>query len=107
MADDTGSLGFGPAHPGAYLRHDILPALNMTIKELAGHLGVTRATLSDLVNEHRSVSLEMAQRLGQAFGNGARFWMALQFQYDLWHAEKNSKVDVRRLKWSDGNVRAA
>ena len=100
-------LGFAPAHPGAYLRQDILPALGMTIKELAEHLGVTRATLSDLVNEHRSVSLEMAQRLGQALGNGARFWMALQFQYDLWHAEKNSKVDVQLLKWAGSKDRAA
>jgi addiction module HigA family antidote len=107
MADDSERLGFAPAHPGAYLRHDILPALGMTIKELAEHLGVTRATLSDLVNEHRSVSLEMALRLGQAFGNGARFWMALQFQYDLWHAEKTSKVDVRRLNWDGDKVRAA
>ena len=100
-------LGFAPAHPGAYLRHDILPALGMTIKELAEHLGVAKATLSDLVNGHRSVSLEMAQRLGQAFGNGARFWMALQFQYDLWHAERNLTVDVQRLKWDDDKVRAA
>ena len=55
----------------------------MTIKNIARHLGVSRVALSELVNEKRSVSMEMAQRLGKAFGNGARFWLALQMQYDL------------------------
>ena len=64
---------FKPPHPGEYLREDILPALDMTITDLANHLGVSRPTLSDLVNEKRAVSVEMAQRLGQAFRNGTRF----------------------------------
>jgi addiction module HigA family antidote len=98
MGVDQDELGFPPPHPGAYLREDILPALNMTLTELADHLKVSRPTLSDLVHEKKSVSLEMAQRLGKAFGNGARFWLALQLHYDLWHAEKNG-VDVRPLKW--------
>ena len=71
----------------------------MTIKDLARHLGVSRVALSELVNEKRAVSLEMAQRLGQAFGNGPRFWLALQMQRDIWHAEQTSKVAVRPLKW--------
>lgn len=88
-----------PPHPGEYIREDILPALNMTIGELAKHLGVTRTSLSQLVNERRDVSLEMAQRLGQAFGNGARFWLALQMQHDIWKAERNSKIQVDRIRW--------
>lgn len=88
-----------PPHPGEYLREDILPALGMTIGDLAGRLGVTRTTLSQLVNERRDVSLEMAQRLGQAFGNGARFWLALQMQHDIWNAERTSKVRVERIRW--------
>ena len=67
----------GPADPGEILREDILPALGMQVKELARHLGVSRQTLSCLVNEKRRVSVEMAQRLGQAFKNGARFWLVL------------------------------
>ena len=104
MAGDNDALGFPPPHPGSYLREDILPGLNMSIRELADHLGVTRPTLSDLVHEKRAVSLEMAQRLGRAFGNGARFWLALQLQHDLWHAEKDSNIDVRRLEWSNGRA---
>jgi addiction module HigA family antidote len=90
-----------PPHPGEYLREDILPALGMTIKDLAEHLGVTRTTLSELVNEKRAVSLDMAQRLGQAFGNGARFWLALQMQCDLWHSEQEHPVSVQRLHWTE------
>ncbi len=92
-------MSFEPPHPGEFIREDILPALNMTIKDLAKHLGVSRVALSELVNERRAVSLEMAQRLGKAFGNGARFWLALQMQYDIWHAEKSKKAAVEPLNW--------
>jgi len=91
---------FEPPHPGEYLKHDVLPALGMTITELADHLGVTRATLSALVNCNSDLSLEMAQRLGKAFRNGTRFWYTLQMQRNIWLAEKHNKVSVRPLKWS-------
>ena len=86
---------FKPPHPGEYLREDILPALDMTITDLANHLGVSRPTLSDLVNEKRAVSVEMAQRLGQAFRNGTRFWMTLQMQLDIWEAEREGDIIVK------------
>jgi addiction module HigA family antidote len=88
-----------PPHPGEFIREDILPALGMTIKDLAKHLGVSRVALSELVNQRRAVSLEMAQRLGKAFGNGARFWLALQMQHDIWHAERNTDIVVAPLNW--------
>ena len=101
MAAKRDDRAIAPPHPGEYLREDILPALRMTITKLAAHLGVTRTTLSELMHEKRDVSLEMAQRLGQAFGNGARFWLALQMQHDIWKAEREKSVSVRRLKWQD------
>ena len=88
-----------PPHPGEYLREDILPALGMSIKELAEHLGVTRTTLSELVHEKRAVSLDMAQRLGKALGNGTRFWLALQMSRDIWCGEQEHPVDVAPLRW--------
>jgi addiction module HigA family antidote len=91
---------FEPPHPGEYIRRDVLPALGMTITDLAGHLGVTRATLSALVNGKSDLSLEMAQRLGMAFRNGTRFWFSLQMQRDIWFAERENKIVVRPLKWS-------
>jgi len=99
MADKIETLAFRPPHPGEYLREDILPALDMNVSELAAHLGVKRQTLSRLINEKSDVSVEMAQRLGQAFGNGARYWLALQMQFDLWEARHASAIKVRRLKW--------
>jgi addiction module HigA family antidote len=99
MGNDDDRLPFPPPHPGDLLREDILPALNMSIKDLATHLGVTRQSLSPLVHGRRAVSVEMAQRLGKAFGNGARFWLALQMQYEIWHAEQDRPVDVAPLNW--------
>ena len=99
MDDDQDLPGFEPPHPGEYIRKDILPALGMTITDLAEHLGVTRASLSELVNCKRDLSLEMAQRLGQAFRNGTRFWFSLQMQRDIWFAEHNKKVSVEPIDW--------
>jgi antitoxin HigA-1 len=99
--DDRGTLQFRPPHPGEVLREDILPALGMQVKELAQHLGVSRQSLSNLVHERRAVSIEMAQRLGQAFQNGARFWLALQMQWDIWEAENDKRVSVAPLNWKD------
>ena len=104
MAAKKDRRGIPPSHPGAYLREDILPALGLTITDLAKHLGVSRTALSEVVNEKRDVSLEMAQRLGQAFGNGSRFWVALQMQHDLWHAEQTKTIAVERLRWSGGEA---
>lgn len=101
MATDDDRPGLPPPHPGEYLKEDILPALGMTITGFARHLGVTRATMSDLLNGKRAVSTDMAIRLGQALKNGARFWLALQMQHDLWMAERESTLKVRPLTWKE------
>lgn len=101
MTNEREELGFPPPHPGEYIREDILPALNMTVTDLARHLGVTRATLSELINGHRGVSTNMAIRLGKAFRNGARFWLALQLQYDLWKEERKGALNIGPLNWND------
>lgn len=97
MGDRRDGLGFRPPHPGEYLREDVLPALGMTVAQFADHLGVSRQTASRLINEKSSVSMEMAVRLGKAFKNGARFWLALQMQHDLWDAERDDKIAVAPL----------
>lgn len=104
MADSGSDAMAAPPHPGEYLREDVLPALGMTITQLAKHLGVTRTSLSELVNEKRDLSLEMAQRLGQAFGNGARFWLALQMQHDIWKAERRKNIHVPPIQWRGREV---
>jgi antitoxin HigA-1 len=99
MGSSAEAMKLEPPHPGEFIREDILPELKMTIKDLAEHLGVSRVALSEVVNEKRAVSIEMAQRLGKAFGNGTRFWSNLQMQHDIWHAEKKNKIAVTALRW--------
>lgn len=88
-----------PPHPGEILREDILPCLRMTRVELARHLGVSTRMLADLLAERRSVDRRMAQRLGLAFGHGARYWLGLQVQYDLWHSDYDGPPAVTPLTW--------
>ena len=104
MGADNDSLAFRPPHPGEILREDILPALNMQVKELAEHLGVSRQTLSSLVHEKRAVSLDMARRLGKAFRNGPRYWLALQTQWEIWQEEQKHPLDVVPLNWKGGEA---
>ncbi len=80
-------------HPGELLREDILPALDMPKTEIAEALKISRQTLYDILNERQPVTAEMAVRFGKLFGNGARFWINLQRNFDLEMAER--KVDVR------------
>ena len=72
-----------PPHPGLSVRHDCLEPLGLTVTEGARILGVSRQTLSDLVNADRGISPEMAVRLDKAFGGGAETWLRLQASYDL------------------------
>jgi antitoxin HigA-1 len=78
-----------PTHPGAILREDVLPALRMTQTEFAQRLGVSRLTVSEIVNEKRPVSVDMAIRLGKLLGNGAGLWLRLQQVLDVWELEQS------------------
>ena len=84
-----------PPHPGETLKEDVLPALGLTVTQAAEQLGVARVTLSRMINGHAAISAEMAIRLAQWLGGSAEIWLRLQLQYDLWHAEKNSKIKVK------------
>ena len=77
-----------PTHPGALLREDILPALEMTQTELARRLGVSRLSVSELLHERRALSPEMAVRLGSLLQTSAESWLAMQGAVDLWEARR-------------------
>jgi addiction module HigA family antidote len=83
---------FKPPHPGATLREDILPALNLKAAEAAAQLGVARATLSKVLKERAAISPMMALRiecwLGRDDGGAAEVWLAQQTAFDLWQARK-------------------
>ncbi|MCY3701819.1 MAG: HigA family addiction module antitoxin [Rhodospirillales bacterium] len=72
-----------PVHPGAIVREDCLKPLGLSVTEGARRLGVGRQTLSNLVNEKASVSVEMAYRLSKAFGATPETWLGMQLAFDL------------------------
>jgi antitoxin HigA-1 len=80
-----------PVHPGAILREDVLPALNLAVSEAARQLGVSRQMLHSILAERSAVSPEMAVRLGRFCGNGASVWLRMQTAHDLWHAERKAR----------------
>jgi addiction module HigA family antidote len=87
-----------PPHPGEVLRALCLDPLNLTITEAARSLGVSRKTLSAILNGRAGISPEMAVRLSIAFDTTAESWLSQQLQYDLWHAERNrSRLHVHIL----------
>ena len=91
-----------PPHPGLTLRVDVLPALSMSVTDAAQALGVTRPTLSRVLNGAAAVSPEMALRLerwlGVEHGGRADVWLGMQASYDLWTAEQKTKALIRKVK---------
>ncbi len=90
-----------PTHPGEILREDVLPAIRMTLTEFARRLGVSRRTVSQIVNERRPVTPDMAVRLARLIGSTPSFWLRLQQAVDIWdmeHNYANKYARIRRLK---------
>lgn len=79
-----------PTHPGGILKRHYLEPLSLTISDLAKILGVSRKTISKIVNEHGSITPEMALRLSKAFNTTPELWLNLQQSYDLWHVSERS-----------------
>jgi len=85
-----------PPHPGGVVLDECIEPLGLTITQAAEALGVTRVTLSELVNGRRGISPEMAVRLSKAFGGSAESWLVQQAQYDLAQV-KADRIKVKRL----------
>lgn len=81
-----------PPHPGEILKELYLKPLRLTISEVAKGIGVTRKSLSEIINKKYGISPDMAIRLGKAFSTTPESWLNLQQQYDLWKAQKNRKL---------------
>ncbi|HSR67994.1 MAG TPA: HigA family addiction module antitoxin [Acidobacteriota bacterium] len=87
-----------PPHPGEVLRELCLEPLGLTVTNAAEALGVSRKTLSAILNGRAGISPEMAIRLSRAFGTSAESWLTQQMQYDLWTAEQSAEnIRVERL----------
>ncbi len=84
---------YKPPHPDSILREDVLPEMNLTVKEAAEQIGVSRVTLSRVLHEHAAISSEMALKieawLGVENGGRAEEWAGMQLKYDMWQARQN------------------
>ena len=85
-----GKMTRRPTHPGIIIKEDYLMPLSITIKDMAVTLCVSRKTLSKIINERGAITPDMALRLSRAFDTTPDFWLNLQKNFDLWHAETGS-----------------
>ena len=89
---------FNPPHPGEIIKELCIEPLGLTVTAAARALGVSRKTLSELLNGHSGISPEMAMRLAIAFDTTPESWLLQQIQYDLWREEqKHKELHVTKL----------
>jgi addiction module HigA family antidote len=84
-------------HPGSILREDVIAPTGLSLTEVALRLGVSRVTLSRIVNERAGISPNLAVRLELAGISTARMWLAMQMDYDLKIAQSSKKPKVKKL----------
>jgi addiction module HigA family antidote len=78
-----------PTHPGEVLREDVLPALGLTQTEFAKRLGVSRLSVSELLHEKRSLTPEMAARIGRLLNTTPESWLRMQEALNLWEVRQH------------------
>jgi antitoxin HigA-1 len=86
---------FNPAHPGELVKERFG---SLSVSAAAEHLGVSRVTLSRLINGKAGVSAEMALRLAEAFATTPELWLKLQMNYDLWLASRKRRRKIAPIK---------
>lgn len=86
-----------PTHPGEILRDLYLPRTGVTLTELAGRIGVSRRTVSQIVNGSRPVTVDVAHRLARALGTSPELWLNLQREVDLWDATHTHRNEYERI----------
>ncbi len=92
-------LMHNPPHPGEVIKRQCLEPLGLTVTAAAKGLGVSRNTLSMLLNGRLGISPEMAIRLSQGFGGSPESWLQQQMQYDLWLAQqRKNTIKVQKFE---------
>jgi len=90
-----------PPHPGEFIRETYITPFGISSRKVAENLKVSPSTFNRLLNGDSNISPEMALRLSKALGRSPESWLAMQDQYDLWHAKKNVNLkDIKKLKLS-------
>ena len=89
---------YNPPHPGDVLRDGVFNGTGITVTDFARRIGVTRVTLSNVLNGRNGISADMAVRLAAALGGSAESWLHIQAQYDLAASEKALKKIVSKIE---------
>lgn len=87
-----------PTHPGAILREDTLPEINLSADELADALGIARQNFTKILNEQASVTADVAHRLGRAFGMSPDIWLRMQQAVDLYDAQIENETVYSQIE---------
>lgn len=82
-----------PPHPGNFIQEVFLSHLDMSRRTIALKLGVCPSTFLRLINGQSGISPEMALRLSKGLGRSPESWLAMQDNFDLWHARQNINID--------------
>lgn len=83
-----------PPHPGEFIREVYLEPFGITGRQLSLKLGVSPSTLNRILKGNSGLSSEMALRLWKALGRSPESWLAMQDNYDLWHARQTVNLDA-------------
>jgi addiction module HigA family antidote len=83
-----------PTHPGEVLREDVIKPLGLTVTQAARDLGVSRKTLSELINQRAALSPKMALRIAKATNTSPESWLNMQTKVDLWNALQHMPENV-------------
>ena len=90
-----------PPHPGEFVREVYITPFDVSVRKVAESLRVSASTLTRLLNGESNLSPELALRLSKALGRSPESWLAMQDQYDLWHARKSLNLKhVQKLDLS-------
>ncbi len=92
------SAMYNPPHPGEIIKEDVLRAEDINVTEAAKQLGVSRVTLSRLLNGKTGISVDMALRLSQWLGTTPEVWLRMQDACDLWQARKSKQIKIKPLQ---------
>ena len=87
-----------PTHPGEMLSEEFLTPMGISQRDLAIAIHVPYQRVNELVNRRRGVTPSTALRLARFFGTSADYWMNLQMRWDLFHANREEELDLKRIK---------
>ena len=90
---------YNPPHPGEFIKEIYIAPYDISVRKVSESLDVSPSTLNRIINCESNISPEMALRLSKALGRSPESWLAMQDQYDLWHAKKRINLsNVKKIK---------